>query len=79
MDYQEIRAILTNHFNTVLESRKAKITAKGALNVSEAAREEIHMDAINREIETDRKAYPKSTWKAVTNDAAFSTFGRVGG
>lgn len=68
MDYQEIRAILTNHFNTVLESRKAKIAAKGALSVSETAREEIHMDAISREIEVNREAYPKSTWKYASDE-----------
>jgi len=77
MDYQEIRAILTNHFNTVLERRKAKINAEGSLSVSEATREEIHMDAMKRELEVDRKAYPKTPWKYATDDIIETLLSRL--
>lgn len=77
MDYKEIRAILTNHFSTVLENRKAKIDVKGALSASEAALQEIHMDAMDGEINVNREAYPKADWKYASDEVIENLLSRL--
>lgn len=68
MDYQQIRAILTEHFKTILEQRKAKINAEGSLSLDQAVREQIKIDRITQEIEVDRAVNYNQGWNIGTDE-----------
>lgn len=77
MDYQQIRAILTDHFKSILEQHKAKIDVSGSLSLDQIVQEQIKIDRITQEINVDRVTNYNQGWGIGTDEVIQTLIGKL--